>query len=157
MCFSCFMMNANAKCPMCRFNYKTMSDAAAAEPNYRPQPQLDYPIEQNEDIAFIDNCWIQLKSSIPDVLVAVRREVFDKGLNSHSRLNVNFGWVETAIRRNNIEPDHIIDLISDYEMCCRMYLTKMLVAFNEHDDGDDYGNFVASVNDFIQHEIDNWE
>ena len=162
MCFSCFMMNANAKCPMCRFNYKTMSEAAAAEPNYRPQPQaIDYPIEQNEDIAFIDNCWIHLRSRIPDMLVTIRREVFDKGLqsslNSQRGLNVNFVWVETAIRRNNIEPDHIIDLINDYEMCCRMYLTKMLVAFNEHSGGDDYTNLVVSVNDFIQHEIDNWE
>lgn len=157
MCFSCFMMNANAKCPMCRFNYKTMN-AAAAEPNYlpvRPQPQ-DYRNESNEDIAFIDNLWIRLRHRVPDLIVATHREVFDKQLNIQemSMSMINFTWTVDAISENAYKADNIIDLDTEYDMCCRMYLTKMLAAFNEIE-GEDYTNLVTSVNDFIQHEYDN--
>ena len=168
MCFSCFMLNANAKCPMCRFNYKTMSDAAA-EPNYLPVRQ-QYHIEQNQaeqnqaeqneaeqngDIAFIDGWWIRLRHRIPELIVAIRSEVYDKLLNNQELSVINFTWTEDAILENAYKADHLIDLDDHYDMCCRMYLTKMLSAFNEID-GEDHNEFVESVNDFIQHEHDNF-
>ena len=156
MCFSCFMRNASAKCPMCRFNYKTMR-SADAEPDRLPvvpvQELIEYPFEPNEDLAFIDNWWFRLKHRIPDMLSVIQSEVFQKGLNLRNA-DIDFEWTSDAISQNVYYADNLIDLDDNYDMCCRMYLTKMLVAFNEQE-GVDYTDFVASVNDFIQHEYDN--
>ena len=157
ICFSCFMRNTNTKCPMCRFNYKTMKNEQMTinvetfEPN-------DETFEPNEDLAFIDNWWIRLKENIPDLLPVIKREVFDKGLNVEpsNRLNINFEWIENAIIDNQEEPDIIGDMVGFYEVCCRMYLTKMLVMFKDIEN-DDYTDFALSVNDFIQHEADSWD
>lgn len=160
MCFSCFMRNASAKCPMCRFNYKTMRHADA-EPDHLPVipndfELIDYPFEPNEDIAFIDNWWTQLRHKIHEMLPVIQREVFQtmrNRTNTNGALSIDFDWVSDAIEENSYREGNIIDLENDYEMCCRMYLTKMLVAFNETE-GENYSEFVAAVNDFIQHEYD---
>ena len=154
MCFSCFMRNASTKCPICRFNYKTMKPADA-EPDRLPVP-IDYPFEPNEDITFIDNWWMRLKHRIPEMLPAIQREVFQKGLNLpniYGGLMIDFEWTYDAIEVNRTHADHIIDIEDEYDMCCRMYLTRMLVAFNETE-GENYTDLVVAVNDFIQHEYD---
>lgn len=159
MCFSCFMRNANTKCPMCRFNYKTMRPDGA-EPDYLPVafPVEDYQqFEPNQDIAFIDNWWIQLKHLIPEMLPVIQREVFEKQLNitnAHDEITIDFLWMSDTIAQNQYYADNIIDISDEYDMCCRMYLTKMIVAFAEIE-GEDCTDFVSSVNDFIQHEYDN--
>ena len=157
MCFSCFMRNASAKCPMCRFNYKTMR-SADAEPDRLPvipiEELIEYPFEPNEDLAFIDNWWFRLKHRIPDMLPVIQREVFEKQLNLTNEITIDFMWMSDTIAQNAYYADHIIDISDEYDMCCRMYLTKMLVAFAEIE-GEDYTDFVSSVNDFIQHEYDN--
>lgn len=160
MCFSCFMRNASAKCPMCRFNYKTMR-SADDEPDRLPiiplEELIEYPFEPNEDLEFIDNWWIRLKHRIPEMVPVIQREVFQKNLNMPNTMNgemtIDYEWVLDVIVQNTCYADHIIDISDEYDMCVRMYLTKMLVAFNEQE-GDDYSDFVASVNDFIQHEYD---
>jgi hypothetical protein len=130
---------------------------ADAEPDHLPiisvEELIEYPFEPNEDIAFIDEWWIQLKSVIPDMLPIIQREVFQKQLNL-TNIEIDFEWTSGAIAQNAHYADHIIDLDDEYDMCCRMYLTKMLVAYNDVE-SDNYTDFVASVNDFIQHECDN--
>jgi len=160
MCFSCFMRNASAKCPMCRFNYKTMKPADA-EPDSLPvmyeQTIIHYPIEQNETLAFIDGCWMNLRHLISEMMPPIQSEVFEKGrniTNVDGGMTINFEWVRNAIDRNKRLADKLIDINDDYEMCCRMYLTKMLVAYHEIDEEEDDTNFVSAVNDFIQHEYD---
>jgi len=163
VCFSCFMRNDSAKCPMCRFNYKTMQPADS-EPDRLPAMQIEelieYQFEPNQDIVVINNWWAQLKHRIPEMLLVIQREVFEKGLNlrneHHDSLTINFDWVSHAIHENTSLQNNIIDLPYDYQMCCRMYLTKMLVAFIETE-GDNYSEFVECVNDFIQHEYDNMQ
>ena len=171
MCFSCFMRNANTKCPMCRFNYKSMRPDGAepdrltmrldgAEPDRSPIiPVENYQqFEPNQDIEFIDNWWVRLKHLIPAMLPVIRREVFEKRLNLTNivdqHLTIDFVWTSDVITQNESLANKIIDLDSNYNMCARMYLTKMLVSFAEIEE-DDYIDFVSSVNDFIQHEYDN--
>lgn len=162
MCFSCFMRNASTRCPMCRFNYKTMKPADD-EPDHLPvipnEELIDYQFEPNEDLAFafIDNWWNSLKHRIPEMMPILQREVFEKGVNlmNDRGLTIDFELVSDAVDQNKQLTNMIIDLDDDYEMCCRMYLTKMLVAFDIMDDGVGVQEFVLAVNDFIQHEYDN--
>lgn len=159
VCFSCFMRNASAKCPMCRFNYKTMKPADAEPDNLPIMPieeLIDYPFEPNEDIAFVDNWWLQLNHRIPEMLPVIQREVFQtmRNLpNMNGGLTIDFEWVSDAIEQNRYRENNIIDMEDDYDMCCRMYLTRMLVAFNEIE-GENYADLITAVNDFIQHEYD---
>jgi hypothetical protein len=129
---------------------------ADAEPDRLPvipiEEFIDYQFEPNEDLAFIDNWWFRLKHRIPDMLPVIQREVFQKGLNLRN-VEIDFEWTSDAISQNVYYADNLIDLDDNYDMCCRMYLTKMLVAFAEIE-GEDYTDFVSSVNDFIQHEYD---
>lgn len=157
VCFSCFMRNVSTKCPMCRFNYKTMK-SADAEPDYLPYVASEIAqqyFQPNEDIAFIDQWWVRLKNLIPDMLPVIEREVFRKWLyigNIYGE-SINFERFCEAVSQNEACQDNIIDLDDDYAMCSRMYLTRMLVAYNEQH-GDVYTDFIAAVNDFIQHEYD---
>jgi hypothetical protein len=131
-----------------------------AEPDYLPVAfhVEDYQqFEPNQDIAFIDNWWIQLKHLSPEMLPVIQREVFEKQLNitnAHDEITIDFLWMSDTIAQNQYYADNIIDISDEYDMCCRMYLTKMIVAFAEIE-GEDYIDFVSSVNDFIQHEYDN--
>jgi hypothetical protein len=138
-----------------------MRPADAEQPHNLPVihsdfEMIDYPFEPNEDLAFIDNWWIQLSHRIQDMLPVIQNEVFRKWLHiTNTRGNtIDFEWTSDAIRHNETLADQIIDLEDHYDMCCRMYLTRILVAYNEHQ-GDDYTEFVSAVNDFIQHEYDN--
>lgn len=149
VCFSCFMRNVSTKCPMCRFNYKTMKsdDELPSTPRY----ELDWPdFEPNEDIVFINNWWVRLKDQIPQAIEAMERQVFDKHLNL---ITVNRYHMIDAIHNSQTNPDNLLDMESDYAMCARMYLTKMLVAFDQVEN-DDYSNFVLAVNDYAQYERD---
>lgn len=148
VCFSCFMQNANTKCPMCRFNYKTMEPDNPIEEH----PTIEYPIEVDYDIAFINEKWIQLKHCIDEMIILIRIEVFGKGNNCCPNM-IPLVFVISSIHRNKCEPDDIHEIDNDYSICCRMYLAKMLVAYNDMYDSD-YTNFIASVNDYIQHEYD---
>ena len=155
MCFSCFMRNASTKCPMCRFNYKTMRHDRD-EPAFHSASEVNETFEPNEDLAFIDNWWRRLNYMIPNMLPVIQNEVFRKWLHiTNTRGNtIDFEWTSDAIAYNTGLADNIIDLEDNYDMCCRMYLTRILVAYNEQQ-GDDYTEFVSAVNDFIQHEYDN--
>jgi hypothetical protein len=157
VCFSCFMRNASAKCPMCRFNYKIMRPEDA-EPDYLPQIDYDieYPDEQSQNIALIDECWEQLNHLIPAMLPVIQREVFQTMVNipnGNGGLTIDFEWLRDAIEQNTYRADATIELDDGYDICCRMYLTRMLDAFNKVEQNN-YEEFVSSVNDFIQHEYD---
>lgn len=139
---------------MCRFNYRTMKHACAEPDRLSVVAEID---NEYEDIGFIDNWWIRLKYRITEMLPVIRREVFEKSLNLR-RINagftIDYDWIYETIEANQTLEDEILDIQDEYDMCTRMYLTKMLVAFNEID-GENYSDFVEAVNDFIQHEYDN--
>jgi len=131
---------------MCRFNYRTM------------KPEDEEFVAPIETLDIIDENWTMLYNMIPEMLPVIQREVFDKGLNllntSGRRWSVDFDWVSDAIMENRNYVANIIDLRDDYAICTRLYITQMLSAFHEVE-GENYSEFVQSVNDFIQHEYDN--
>ena len=136
---------------MCRFNYKTMkSDEELSQP-FTPRYELDWPdFEPNEDIVYINDWWVRLKDQIPQAIETMETQVYDKWLNI---ISVSRHVMIESIHNNQTKPDNLLDMESDYDMCARMYLTKMLVAFDLVEN-DDYSNFVLAVNDYAQYEHD---
>jgi hypothetical protein len=114
---------------------------------FTPRYELDWPdFEPNEDIVYINDWWVRLKDQIPQAIEAMERQHLNL-------ITVNIHTMIGSIHNNQTKPDNLLDMESDYDMCARMYLTKMLVAFDQVEN-DDYANFVLAVNDYAQYERD---
>ena len=173
VCFDCFLRNENKKCPMCRHDYALKIESRVNTPRIDIDfNSHDYVVnELNIDIETIDN-WYRDKLWLAYYMIDdIENRIFLQRLN----IDFDFETLKRAIIRIiEMEAFSIVDLEPNYDICARMYLTHMLVAYsttglttisssNEIVFGEEpitaqsFNQFVLSVNDFIQHEIDNVE
>jgi hypothetical protein len=158
LCFTCFMRNETATCPMCRFNYKNIDRPITPRIDIDIDSSVDYQ-STNENINSIDRNWINYKQHFTQYMILVKALIFDKNRNNYNYIFNYENFKESVISIYHC-PDNVIDITDDDDVCKRMYLTNILdVAYkiDTRHNGFTIQSLVSllikAVNDYIYHEI----
>lgn len=150
LCFTCFMLNESTKCPVCRFNYKTMTPNE--ERIHEDEDEEPEDINVNE----LDIMWRQYRHIIPFMINFMNEH---KLIDNNSLVIADLvkkEYIISTINDTALLPEHFNDIVDIYCARRRIYLTGMLISYTECIEDpfeEDFINFKESLQDYITNEV----